>query len=96
MAEMDIKEFRASRKHPGYRTRSLGDNGTGDKTQHWVELMRADGHSFGAMMEHLVDDVIAHDKEHPAPPTGYELKDLPAFHEPPAEEEPPSEESSEK
>jgi hypothetical protein len=54
------KDFKASRKRPGYYTRDLGENGVPGGGQ-WAEVVRKDGYGLGAMpvpyLEQMIDDI---------------------------------------
>lgn len=75
------KDFTASRKHSGYYTRDLGDNGTGDGSK-WVEVLRKDGFSIGAVPVTLLDSTIEGFERQKVAETGYSIDDLFAAPEP--------------
>lgn len=74
MAKPKMADYKAHKKHKSYLLRDLGDNGV--PQSHWVEVIREDGYSFGAMLDHLADAVIEADKKNPRAKTGYTLADL--------------------
>lgn len=69
-----LSDFKKHSKHRTYLTRDLGDNGTGSGK--YVELVRADGYGFGAMLEDTVLARIEADKKNPVPDTGGTLADI--------------------
>jgi hypothetical protein len=69
------KDFTASRKHSGYYTRDLGDNGSGDGSQ-WVEVLRKDGYALGAVpVPYLEQSIEAFERQN-VPATGYSIDDI--------------------
>lgn len=74
MANIKLEDFKKHSKHKGYFVRDLGDNGCGYGS--WVEVVRADGYGFGAMMTHIAEAAIVADKANPAPSTGATLADI--------------------
>lgn len=83
------KDFTASRKHTGFYTRDLGDNGTGESIQ-WVEVIRKDGYALGAIPVPELDKTLERFIARDVPDTGGSIDDLPFTPEPEVERlEPP-------